>query len=129
MSEADLMVMSSAWTGGDKDARERAWSKVRATSTKDQRSKELKESRDRLAQWVNDLGITWVGAYERSILVPQGVDQGNLRRNAVPAILDAVVAVLFETELTEEERDELLEPMRRATDPEPETDAPSEANE
>jgi hypothetical protein len=120
MSENDLILMSSAWTGGDKDARESAWSKVRETSTKDARSEELKESRDRLAQWVNDLGITWVGAYERSILVPQGIDQGNLRRNAVPAILDAIVAVLFESELTEDERDELLEPMRRVTDPETE---------
>jgi hypothetical protein len=77
----------------------------------------LETSRDRLARWVNDLGITWAGAYERSIVVPSGVDQGNLRRNAVPAILDAIVATLAEDLLTTEEREALLEPLRHVTEP------------
>jgi hypothetical protein len=82
----------------------------------------LDESRDRLARWVNDVGITWAGAYERSIVVPAGVDQGNLRRNAVPPILDAVVATLFDDVLTDEERDVLLEPLRCVTEPQPSDD-------
>ena len=69
---------------------------------------------------MNDLGITWAGAYNRSIVVPNGADQGNLRRNAVPAILDAMIATLFADLLTDDEREELLEPLRRVTEPQPE---------
>jgi len=119
MTDADLMTMSGAWTGEDAALRELAWTKVRATAKRDPRSKVLVESRDRLARWVNDVGITWAGAYERSIVVPVGVDQGNLRRNPVPPILDAVVATLFDDALTDEERDVLLEPLRRVTEPRP----------
>ena len=117
MTDADLMTMSGAWTGEDAALRELAWTKVRAAGRRDPRAKVLNESRDRLARWVNDVGITWAGAYERSIVVPAGVDQGNLRRNAVPPILDAVVATLFDDVLTDEERDVLLEPLRRVTEP------------
>jgi hypothetical protein len=115
--DTDLLAMSGAWTGGDAQLREDAWTKVRAAVRHDPREKVLDESRDRLARWVNDLGITWVGAYNRSVVVPSGVDQGNLRRNAVPAVLDAIVAMLFDDLLDDEERDELLEPLRRVTEP------------
>lgn len=119
MTDTDLVAMSGYWTGGDAEIRKRAWTKVRAVPKDDARAKELEESRDRLAQWVNDQGISWFGAYERSIVVPSGADQGNLRRNAVPAILDAVVVTLFDRMLDDDERDELLEPYRRVTEPEP----------
>lgn len=122
MTDADLMTMSGAWTGEDAGLRELAWTKVRAAGRRDARAKVLDESRDRLARWVNDVGITWAGAYERSIVVPAGVDQGNLRRNAVPPILDAVVATLFDDVLTDEERDVLLEPLRCVTEPQPSDD-------
>jgi hypothetical protein len=117
MSDADLVAMRGFWTGGDAKLREGAWTKARAATKDDPRAALLAESRDRLASWVNDLGITWAGAYNRSVVVPVGVDQGNLRRNAVPAVLDAILAMIFDELLDEEERDELLEPMRRVTEP------------
>jgi hypothetical protein len=117
MSDSELLAMSGVWTGGDAALRETAWAKVRATLKRDGRAKVLEESRERVARWVNDTGITWAGAYNRSIVVPSGVDQGNLRKNAVPAALDAIVAMLFDDVLDDEERDELLEPLRRVTEP------------
>jgi hypothetical protein len=119
MTDSDLMAMIGFWTGGDADVRQRAWTKVRAVPKDDPRAKELEQSRDRVAQWVNDLGVSWYGAYERSIVVPSGADQGNLRRNAVPPILDAIVEAIFQRSLDEDERDELLEPLRRVMEPEP----------
>ncbi len=118
LGDSDLVAMSGVWTGGDAQLREDAWTKVRSVSGSDPRAELLEDSRDRLARWVNDLGITWAGAYNRSIVVPVGVDQGNLRRNAVPAVLDAIVAMLFSDLLDDDERDELLEPVRRVTEPE-----------
>ena len=117
MGDADLIAMSGVWTGGDAALREQAWAKVRAVPRTDPRAKALEESRDRLAQWVNDLGITWAGAFNRSIVVPAGVDQGNLRSNAVPAVLDAIVATLFTDLLDDDEREELLAPYRHVTEP------------
>jgi hypothetical protein len=114
-SETDLIELSSLWTGGDADVRKAAWSKVTAIAQTDSRQQQLKEARDRLASWVNDLGITWAGAYDRSIVVPMGVDQGNLRRNAVPPILDAIAAILFADALDEDERDELSAPFESVT--------------
>ena len=117
MGDADLIAMSGVWTGGDAALREQAWTKARAVPRTDPRQKALDESRDRLARWVNDLGITWVGAFNRSIVVPSGVDQGNLRSNAVPAVLDAIVAAIFDDVLDDDEHDELLEPYRHVTEP------------
>ena len=119
LGDSDLLAMRGVWIGGVAELRQKAWTKVRATSLDDPRAKLLEQSRDRLATWVNDLGITWAGAFNRSIVVPMGADQGNLRSNAVPAVLDAIVATIFEDVLDEDERDELLEPLRRVTEPEP----------
>ena len=118
LTDSDLVALSGVWMGGDAELRRQAWSKIGSTPRDDDRAKQLEHSRDRLAGWVNDLGITWAGAYERSIVVPTGADQGNLRRNAVPAILDAVAATLFDDLLAPDEREELLEPMRHVTEPE-----------
>ena len=117
MTDSDLIALSGVWMGGDAELRREAWSKVGSVPSDDDRARMLEQCRGRLAGWVNDLGITWAGAYERSIVVPAGVDQGNLRRNAVPAILDAVAATIFVDLLTDDERDELLEPLRHVTEP------------
>jgi hypothetical protein len=124
LNDPDLVALSGVWMGGDADLRRQAWAKISAVPRDDDRAMALAHSRDRLAGWVNDLGITWAGAYERSIVVPQGADQGNLRRNAVPAILDAVAATLFADLLRAEEREELLEPFRHVT----ESDAAEESS-
>ena len=116
--DADLIALSGVWMAGDAEVRKEAWSRVGAVPGDDRRAQSLARGRDRLASWVNDLGITWAGAYERSIVVPSGADQGNLRRNAVPAILDAMAGILFEELITPEERDELLEPLRHVTESE-----------
>ena len=117
LNDADLVALGGVWMGGDADLRQEAWSKIRAVPRDDDRSRQLERARDRLATWVNDLGITWAGAYERSIVVPMGVDQGNLRRNAVPAILDAIAATICADLLTADERAELLEPLRHLAEP------------
>lgn len=44
-------------------------------------------------------------------------ESGSLRKNAVPAALDAIVAMLFDDVLDDDEREELLEPLRRVTQP------------
>jgi hypothetical protein len=116
LSDSDLVALSGVWTGGDADLRGEAWAKVRGVARTDERAHALEQARDRLASWVNDLGITWSGAYERSIVVPQGADQGNLRRNAVPPILDAIAATLFAELLTADEQGELLAPFSHVTD-------------
>ena len=125
MSDADLVSMRGIWTGGDAALREDAWTKVRASRHDNARAGMLDECRDRLATWVNDTGITWAGAFNKSVVVPGGVDQGNLRMNAVPPVLDALVAVLFAEILDSDERDELIEPFRSVTeaDDEPDTEA------
>jgi hypothetical protein len=118
MRESDLVALNGVWMGGDAELRKEAWLKVRSVRSDDPRARSLEQSRDRLAGWVNDLGITWAGAYERSIVVPTGVDQGNLRRNAVPAILDAIAATLFGDMLSADEHEELLAPLKHVTEPE-----------
>lgn len=119
MSEPDLVGMRAAWEGGDASTREQAWSKVRATERRDPRARILANARNRLSSWASEAYISWQGGSTGSVIVPGLIDEAELRRGAQPPALDAIAAVLFDDVLDDDEREELLEPIRRVTEPEP----------
>jgi hypothetical protein len=118
LDDTDLIAMSAAWEGGDARVRERAWSKINAKLRHDPRSKMLDEARDWLSSWASRAQISWRGGIAgASVIIPGGIDVASLRREVFPAALDAVAAMLVDEVIDDDERDELLGPLRLVSEP------------
>jgi len=116
MRDVDLVALRAQWEGGDVATRERAWSKVHAKLRRDPRSRDFGEARDRLTTWATGSGVSWGGAFTRLPMIPGGLDERLLRRNAVPPLLDAIAAMLLDDLLDDDERETLLLPLRSVTE-------------
>ncbi len=118
MTHPDLLAMRAAWDAGDSDVRQRAWAKIRAQLRSDPRAQLVEDARDRLNTWASESFITWrAGAQSSQVIVPGGIDEADLRRAVQPPALDAISAMLVDEVLDDDERDELLEPVRIVTAP------------
>jgi len=117
MSDVDLSTMTATWDGGNVAVRERAWAKVSAKLRQDPRRKVMERSREQLGTWIDEVGGS-VRPLAGGVLTPGGMNERILRTNALPAFLDAIAAMLVDEVLTDDERDELLGPLRSATEPE-----------
>jgi hypothetical protein len=117
MSHADLMAMRAAWDTGNQDLREVAWSKVGATLRRDPRAPLMESARARLSTWASEAYNGMRGGAQHGVVVPGGMDEAELRRSIEPPALDAIAAMLLDDVFSDEERDELLEPIRRASRP------------
>ncbi len=104
--------LAAAWRAIDPRDRERAWARVRAYATRSGRQRVLNEVRSSIEDWGRAAGgspWTW------SFGTMTDVDRGNLRRAAMPALLDGAVAVLARDELDAADRDALAGPWEAAT--------------
>ena len=75
MSEIDLLTMRRTWDEGDAQMRANAWLKVRAALRDDPRSRILADAQDRLATWVGQSNMTWLGGANTSpVTVSAGIE-------------------------------------------------------
>lgn len=104
--------LAAAWRAIDPRDRERAWARVRSYATRSGRQRVLNEVRSSIEDWGRAAsGSPWTWEFGTMT----DVDRGNLRRAAMPAILDGAVAVLARDELDPADRDALAGPWEAAT--------------
>jgi hypothetical protein len=113
----DLSTMIATWDGGNVEVRQRAWAKVSAKLRQDPRKKVMERSREQLGTWIDEVGGGWIRPLAGGVLTPGGVNERITRTNALPAFLDAIAAMLVDEVLSDDERDELLAPLRSVTEP------------
>jgi len=109
MSELDLRRVRLAWEVEDADRRSRIWRRAKPLIQEGDRDRLLEQSRDRLAAWANDFASGRTGTPEDA-----SWDMGRLdaRTAAIPAVLDAVLAVVAGEGLAVADRSFLSAPFR-----------------
>jgi hypothetical protein len=110
-SDADLRLLRLSWDevpGADRAA---AWQVVKRVVQRDPGKSLMEDGRSRLAEWVNN-SATWTGFGfgEVATSTGSGMNMADVRRAALPALLDAVAALIAEDDLTDDQRAALLEP-------------------
>ncbi len=106
--------LAAAWRAVDPAARERAWGDVRRDLATTGSDRVVEEVREALETWSRaSSGSPWTWQFGTMT----DVDRGNLRRAAMPALLDGAAAVLGRATLAPEDRDALAGPWLAATDP------------
>lgn len=111
LNQEQLLGMTAAWRSADKQAREDAWTKVRATAAMAGLSKDVDHVRDRAMHWA-DRGT--------NVPTPYTLNRDDawlqVRQGAAPAIVDAALAIALGNRLDEATRDVLLGPWLRVSD-------------
>jgi hypothetical protein len=121
LRDGDMMEMAATWQGGKVWMRQAAWAKVNAQLRDDPRRKLMDDAREWLASWVDRSYTASRGAISgRAAFFPGGSDLALMRRDVLAPALDAVGAMLVDEVLTDEEREELLAPLRSVTELPPE---------
>ncbi len=106
-----LRRMREAWDSSDPATREEAWRLVTRALKRDGRQRQLDQARDAVSRWVGDNapGIT-------TLLYAPGSDTDKERTEArvasVPAVLDAVLAIVAADILDQDQRYALSKPWR-----------------
>ena len=114
MSDAELRLLHLGWQEVSAENRNLAWRTIKGVVGREPGKKAMELARSRLAEWVNN-SATWTGFGFSA--VPTGMGSGtnmaDVRRAALPAVLDAVGEIIAEEELSDEQREALLEPWHR----------------
>src|SRR3954447_3685615 len=114
MSDADLRLLHLAWEEVPAEDRDAAWQTIRAVVRRDPGKKLMEKAQSRLAQWVNN-SASWTGFGfgEVATGTGSGMNLADVRRGALPAVLDAVGEIIAQNELSPAQRQTLLEPWHR----------------
>ena len=112
MSDAEFMVLRSAWDAGDPDARQEAWTVVKVALKDTNRDALLDDARNRIASWVNNYPAQMAVGDVPAVIMGSGMDPGTVRRQAIPPMLDAIAATICADGLDQDERHTLLEPYQ-----------------
>jgi hypothetical protein len=112
MSDAEFMVMRSAWDAGDADVRQDAWKLVKVALKATQRDALLEDARNRIASWVNNYPAQMAVGDVPAVIMGSGMDPGTVRRQAIPPMLDAIAATICADGLDQDERHALLKPYQ-----------------
>jgi hypothetical protein len=112
MSDAEFMVMRSAWDAGDPDARADAWTLVKVALRANERDGLLDGARNRVAAWVNNYPAQMAVGDVPAVIMGSGMDPGTVRRQAIPPMLDAIAATICADGLDQDERHALLKPFQ-----------------
>jgi hypothetical protein len=104
-------VLAAAWRAGDANARRAAWGEVTRAAKRTGRAAQLDDVRREIELWGRAAGgspWTWEWATMTDI------DRSDIRRSAMPALLDAAAAILLGAQLSGPARDTLLAPWEAA---------------
>src|SRR3954468_19023233 len=89
MSDADLRLLPLAWEEVPAEDRNAAWQTIRDVVRRDPGKKLMEKAQARLAQWVG---------------TGSGMNLADVRRGALPAVLDAVGEIIAQDELSPAQR-------------------------
>jgi len=111
MSDAELMMLRTVWDEQDPTPRQEAWTMVKVTLRAGRRERMLKDARDRIAAWVNNYTYRLAFPDTPGAISWSGMDQGSIRKAAIPPMFDAVAATIAADGLSAEHETLLLEPL------------------
>jgi hypothetical protein len=107
LTEEQLLGMAAAWHSSDEQAREDAWTQVRAVGL----AHEVEHVRQRALDFATGAGV---------LFYPYTIDSDDLarhaRREAAPALVDAAIAIALGDRLDETTREVLLGPWLRVSE-------------
>jgi hypothetical protein len=112
MTDAEFLIMRSAWDEQDQRAREDAWTMVKVALRTTKRDALLDDARHRIASWVNNYGYRLAFPDTQGQASLSGMDQGSVRKQAFPPMLDAIAATIVADGLDQDERHVLLKPYQ-----------------
>lgn len=112
LEAADLLAVSAVYGGGDPEARAAARTTAAAVARERGLLDELGRLQGSIIQWAGT-DISQSAAYTFAGVRPDQV-LGDVRVDAVPALLDAATALLLKDALSAEDRTLLLEPIGAA---------------
>jgi hypothetical protein len=112
MPDEDLALLRSAWNGGDAQARAVAWQKAKRAIEARGRDDLMNETRERLAGWAHGQRLGFALEYGNLMADPRSMLAGpELRRDALPPLLDAIAAIVASGGLDADDTAVLLEPL------------------
>ena len=111
LSDAELRLLNLGWQEVLPQDRDSAWQTVRAVVRREPGKELMERAQDRLAKWVKN-SATWTGFGfgEVATGTGSGMNMADVRREAIPAVLDAVGEIIAEAELTDAQKEALLGP-------------------
>jgi len=114
LSDAELRLLHLGWEEVDPEQRDLAWQTVRGVTWREPGKRLMENARSTLAKWVNN-SATWTGFGFSAVPTStgSGMNMADVRREALPAVLDAVGALIAEDELAADQREVLLAPWQR----------------
>jgi hypothetical protein len=116
LSDMELRAVRLIWESEDKDARADAYGKALATIKVKGRMPLVEDAQSTLRKWMGNYLSATTAEYGAFLTGPNsGLDAGEVRRGAIPPIMDAVVAIVGVDGLLAEERELLLAPVTEVT--------------
>jgi len=109
MTEIDLRRVRLAWEAQSQSRRADIWRRAKARTRSGDRNRLMQQSRSRLAAWANDFASGRTGTPEDASWID--IDRLDARAAAVPAVLDAVAAIIAGDGLEIDDRSFLSAPF------------------
>ena len=111
ISEQQTRMLHAAWQGGDAAVRKRAWQHGKQ-ALKTQRAEGLyEEANSAVSRWIRDYATGRIGMVMDFVDFSfMDQDRMQLRMNAAPPVLDAILGSLVADALPPDEYDELMAP-------------------
>jgi hypothetical protein len=118
LENAELVVMRAVWEDADTALRQRAIEAAKARIRRTERTDLVDGARSEIQTWIQQsLSQTESALGSGSAEVHLGYDVASVRRNAVPPLLDALMAVIAADGLADSQRATLLKPLRHVAHP------------
>ena len=114
LSDGELRSVRLIWESENQFDRRRAYERARETIDREHRMDLVDEAQSGLTRWISGY-LTGTTAEYGGFLTGarSGMDTGEVRRGAIPPLMDAVVAIVSGDGLDTDEQDILLDPMKQ----------------
>jgi len=116
LNNPELTMLYAIWATGDAQRRDLLWAVGKARIRRTKRGGLMAAARSQLAEWTNAGQISVAAGSAVGIDLQHGGDTGTIRRQAMPALLDAALAVVAADGLSDCDRAFLMQPLRSVTE-------------
>jgi len=112
LSDAELRMIRTIWDAADQASRQKAFQAARATVDLRHRRALLDDAQSTIRQWIGSYLTATTAEYGSFLTGARGgMDVGEVRRDLVPPLMDAVVGIIGADGLDADERRMLLAPV------------------
>lgn len=112
MSDAELRLVRLGWEEADAAERAAIWDRMRPVVGRGDGAEMMEATRSTLSKWVNSYLSATAIEYGNFLINPgSGMNPTEVRRGAIPPMLDAAAAVIAAGVLDPDDQELLLEPI------------------